>query len=387
MSGRKKSPKCSQPTKKKRRMKSKGDSPGDVNKGPSASATGGVKDISTNSGTNTILIQENTGTSIKMQAQQPQQMQFPPPQAQQLSYQSNVQTPPPTQVQSQVHMPMQLPYSPSQQSSQMSNTNYSFQYRPDWATEILDNMKEMKNELSKLSGIEKSLVNLTIKFSKLENKVGAMETVVNNCEQSCTFLSSVYDTQSAELKDTKNNLKEAKESIQSLRQKCVNLEQKMDDEAKNKIKLESKVTDLEARSMRENLLFHGIPESHNENCELLIKQFMAAELKIEHEIVDAMVLDRVHRIGRYAKGPNFVRPIVAKFHKYTDRERVRELGYNMRDELQAKKLAIKPQLPNCVMQKRKELGPVYEKAKKDGKNPRFIMDRLFIDGVEYTVPS
>ena len=156
---------------------------------------------------------------------------------------------------------------------------------------------------------------------------------------------------------------------------------------RTKIKLESKVTDLEARSMRENLLFHGIPESHNENCELLIKQFMAAELKIEHEIVDAMVLDRVHRIGRYAKGPKFVRPIVATFHKYAERERVRELGYNMRDELQAKKLAIKPQLPNCVMQKRKELGSVYEKAKKDGKNPRFIMDMLFIDGVEYTVPS
>ena len=39
------------------------------------------------------------------------------------------------------------------------------------------------------------------------------------------------------------------------------------------------------------------------------------------------------------------------------------------------------------MQKRKELGPVYEKAKTDGNNPRFIMARLFIDGVEYTVPS
>ena len=97
------------------------------------------------------------------------------------------------------------------------------------------NIRQYERELSKLSGIEKSLANLTIKFSKLEtNKVGAMETVVNNCEQSCTFLSSVYDTQSAELKDTKNNLKEAKESIQSLKQKCVNLEQKMDDKAKNK---------------------------------------------------------------------------------------------------------------------------------------------------------
>ena len=70
-----------------------------------------------------------------------------------------------------------------------------------------------------------------------------METGINNYEQNCIFLSSVYDTQSAELKDTKNNLKEAKENIQSLKQKCVNLEQKMADEAKNKIKLESEVTD------------------------------------------------------------------------------------------------------------------------------------------------
>ena len=60
------------------------------------------------------------------------------------------------------------------------------------------------------------------------------------------------------------------------------------------------------------------------------------------------------------------------------RERVRELGYHMRDELLTEKLAIKPQRPNCVMQKRKKLGPVYEKAKKDGKNSRFIMDKLLL---------
>ena len=175
-------------------MKSRSDSPGDVNKGPSASATGEVKDISTNSGTNTILIQENTGTAIKMQAQQPQQMQFPPPRLK-FSHKSTCQC--------------KLPYSPSQKSSQMSNTNYSFQYKLHWVTEILDNMKEMKNDLSKLSGIEKSLAYLNIKLSKLEIKVGAMETGVNNCEQNYTF----YDTQSAELKDTKNNLKEAKETF------------------------------------------------------------------------------------------------------------------------------------------------------------------------------
>ena len=64
--------------KEKANVKLKSDSPGDVNKGPSAGAAGGVKDRSTNSGTNTIFIQEKTGTAIKMQAQQPLQMQSQP---------------------------------------------------------------------------------------------------------------------------------------------------------------------------------------------------------------------------------------------------------------------------------------------------------------------
>ena len=66
---------------------------------------------------------------------------------------------------------------------------------------------------------------------------------------------------------------------------------------------------------------------------------------------------------------------------------VREKGYNKRNDLATRKLSVKPQLPNDVVQKRKTLSPVFEKAKTEGKNPKFVMEKLYIDGVEYVPPS
>ena len=99
----------------------------------------------------------------------------------------------------------------------------------------------------------------------------------------------------------------------SLKKQSDDLDKQVKEQSKNKKKLESKFIDLGARSMRENLLFNGIPESESENCEVKVKDFMVKELDLEPQSVNDMTLDRVHRIGR-AKGPGSIRPIVAKFH-------------------------------------------------------------------------
>lgn len=371
MPGKKQSPKNTQPKKKKQRVKSKTDIPSDVNKGHSANAVGGVfKSDSVN--TNLCV---TPGTYSMASAMQAQQVQYPPPPPQQMSqpmsFQNSMQSP--LQTSTQPHM-MPFSYSPSQQPNPQFNVNF----KPDWATEILDNMKEMKKELSKLSSIEKTLGTLTYKINQMENKVSTMETVVNNCEKSCGFLSTTYDTQS-------NDLKAAKDNIKTLKKQCDSFETQVTEQNKTKAKLESKITDLEARSMRENLLFHGIPETQNEDCEMKVKEFLINELGLESDSVNTITLDRVHRIGRGTKGST--RPIVAKFHKYTDREKVREAGYAKRIDLQTRNLAVKPQLPYDVVQKRKGLNTVYEKAKKEGKKPKFVMDKLFIDGIEYVTPT
>ena len=140
--------------------------------------------------------------------------------------------------------------------------------------------------------------------------------------------------------------------------------------------------------MRENLVFHGLPESPNENCETMVKQFCHNKLALDEAEANAMILDRVHRIRRPEKQrPGGARPIVAKFHRFSDREKIRELGFEKKDALRAENLAVKPQLPAEVLENRKPLYSVFEKAKADGNRVKFVLDKLYINGREYIPPE
>ena len=149
-----------------------------------------------------------------------------------------------------------------------------------------------------------------------------------------------------------------------------------------------KLLDLESRRMRENLVFHCLPENVNENCEAVVKQFCFEKLNMPETEVRAIVFDRVHRIGRIEKTkPGAIRQIVAKFHRYSEREKVRETGYEKKDALKEANLAVRPQLPSKVLENRKPLYPAFEKAKAEGSRVKFVLDKLYIDGKEYVPPK
>ena len=89
--------------------------------------------------------------------------------------------------------------------------------------------------------------------------------------------------------------------------------------------------------MRDNLMFYGIPEGgHNENCEALVKQLCVETLEIPE--ARSMIFDRVHRVGTATH--NKVRPIVAKFHYFRDRENIRQISYDKADTLKAANLGV-----------------------------------------------
>ena len=139
--------------------------------------------------------------------------------------------------------------------------------------------------------------------------------------------------------------------------------------------------------MRDNLVFHGIPEGPGENCDTVVKNFCINKLHMEPTAVDEIVFDRIHRIGKPENvRPGNIRPIVGKFHRYREREAVRQLGYEQRDALKLENMAVRPQLPQEVLGKRKPLYPVFEKAKNDGARVKFVLDKLFINGREYVPP-
>ena len=255
-------------------------------------------------------------------------------------------------------------------------TQYPSQYGaqpPPWAKEILDDIKQMKQSLLKIDKIEKTVDSIAIKVSDLDQRVKGMDERLTDVEKCCSFISDETDK-------GKSDLNAAKNEISTLKKKCENLEQKSKVIEDLNKELDDKIVDLEARSMRENLVFHGIKEEGtNENCEELVKKL--CQEKLEMENADDLRFDRAHRIG--AKQGGKTRPIVVKFHYYSDREAVRKRSYDFSENLQGDNLRIAPQWPKKIRDARRELYPIMEKERASGKSVKMIKDKLFVNGQQY----
>ena len=197
---------------------------------------------------------------------------------------------------------------------------------PDWASKIMEDLKSIKVSVSKIDSIEKLVHQINSKVENLETKMKSMDTRVKEVEKSSNFVSGQFEEQKTKLKTADNEIK-------NLNKKCKEFEDVVKKLEEKNAALEDKTNDLEFRSLRENLLFHGIPEGQNEDCENLVKQFIAEKLDIMQEIT----IDRAHRLGK-PKGR--VRPIVVKFHQYTERETIRLKANDKRDYLKTLNLGV-----------------------------------------------
>ena len=100
-----------------------------------------------------------------------------------------------------------------------------------------------------------------------------------------------------------------------------------------------RIIDLEARSRRQNLIFAGIPENENESdsdCKTTLLSFMRDILQLDRDVLNGLVLQRVHRLGRKRVGmaPNGQawrpRPIIAAFRDYEARDAVFSNAKNLK---------------------------------------------------------
>jgi hypothetical protein len=133
---------------------------------------------------------------------------------------------------------------------------------------------------------------------------------------------------------------------------------------------------LEARMMRDNLMFYNIEEPAEEpthNCELTLKTFLTKEMKIRDVDMEKINFDRVHRIGK--KVGNKKRPIVAKFNPADGKRIVMDHVKNL-DKV--KKYGVNDQLPRELEERKKKLLPAFKEARKDNKQPKWQLDKLVI---------
>ena len=93
-----------------------------------------------------------------------------------------------------------------------------------------------------------------------------------------------------------------------------------------------KSIDIEARSRRKNLLFHGLNEHRSEDCYQVLRDFLWAEMGLDS---DDLGIERVHRISSLhnarVKSDPPKRPIIASFYEYRHTNVVLETGYMLRN--------------------------------------------------------
>ena len=131
--------------------------------------------------------------------------------------------------------------------------------------------------------------------------------------------------------------------------------------------MREKVTDLQWRSMKTNLVFTGLgKESNDEDTEDKLRIFLFNELGIDEPIQ----FGNVHRFGRHITGRN--RPIVARFLHNKDRTMVKDRAFMLRDT----PYGIHEQLPQAMEDRRKELYPVMRRLRDEGNRVRMVRDKF-----------
>ena len=166
----------------------------------------------------------------------------------------------------------------------------------------------MDQKLGQLNSIQSSINSITVKVNDIETKFKTLESKVDTFENSRTF-----DSKTVEALQKKQN------EIDTLLSKMRKVET---EQTKKEQELKAQVLDVQCRSMRDNLIFYRIELGETDDgCTRKILQFCEENLEIENASRD-IKLHRAHRMGRYT--PTKVRPIVAKFAYYPDRELVRK---------------------------------------------------------------
>lgn len=179
-----------------------------------------------------------------------------------------------------------------------------------------------------------------------------IESKVTEVKKPCSFINNAHEKHVC-------GLRKPQPEVYSLEKSCKTLESNIITLSTDKDQLKYKVNDLETRSMRENLMFYWLRETRSEDCDAEIKNFCRDKLDME---ASSMIFDRVHRFsGVTARNPL---QIVAKFHKYHEREQLRQKCSDRNNKLKAASQSVGIHRPKAVWGTRKKLYSIMKKKEK-----------------------
>jgi hypothetical protein len=170
---------------------------------------------------------------------------------------------------------------------------------PGWLSELLQSVNYIKIKVQKLNHIEASIDAISKRLDGVETPVSNIDKRVSEIEEGCSFINNQYEEQKkciGVLNTKQDNLRKeiqaTKDNNNLLRTEVKQLNKKT---SHSQMRTNYHCLDLEARSRRQNLLFHGLDEEQDENCCDKVVTFMEDALGMTGNVQ----INRAHRLGRF----------------------------------------------------------------------------------------
>ena len=278
--------------------------------------------------------------------------------------------PTPTQSPTQL-MPPPILHSTFNQGTDVGEKIDALVHKVDFLVKKLSSIDILNDKLSKF---EQCMTNLSNNVEKATKRI-------DEVEKSMEFINSHFESSKAERQEVNLTLTQLKVENEEMGQNLRLLQLNLND-------LNERHIDLQTRSMRENLVFWGLPLEENEEVEQtenIITKFMKDEMHMETVIE----FHRAHRFGKVAEYIDTegklvkTRPIVCRFKNFKDREMVRSAAKELKDT----KFGVNEQFPKEINDRRRALWSYYKEAKNQKKRAYFKRDKLFIEGTEFIPPQ
>ena len=171
----------------------------------------------------------------------------------------------------------------------------------------------------------------------------------------------------ADLSASKQNISDLRKTNVEQQKLITDLQQK--ETAGTPVK--DRLDDLEDRSMRNNLKIDGLVEEEAENWEQSVHKVLQL-VKDKLDIKEKIEVERAHRVGKKSEGRP--RPIVVKFLRYQDREKILRNSKKLKNT----NIYINEDLCEASIAKRKSLLPQLRAAREQGKIAFFSHTKLVI---------
>ena len=246
------------------------------------------------------------------------------------------------------------------------------------AAELAGKIDLILSKLEKLDTLEKKLEEVCSTMNSLKASVSSLEkdvTVVKEKQRS-------FDKN---IKDLEKNAEFVRSQIEKLNN---TVQEEKETRRKEISEVRKEMLYLETYSRRENLKFDGIPERRMQvllngqersmdDTHGQLVDFLQNVLEVED--APNIEFQRVHRLGNQPRSDGSGRMIIARFLRYSDREKVIRCAY----KLKGTDFKIYEDIPKELHDLRKPQMKKLKDARKEGKKAYFSRsepDKLFIDG-------